>query len=216
MTKHLSLEEYEDMVKRKVNQEIKVLPEEMKERIQKEIESVSKKEWERRYEIWIEDTPKNRKESARIQRTSEKYKLLAISNWPDFEVKWDINPCNYRFALDNVGENAYAEMFPEGLLLGWVSFEEFKVKLADHSKREKKHLWETCGHQKLARAILYCVEGNKMTPPLIHPDHGSVMIGGGFHRIGICLAKDVVKIPFLVCPKEREEIDSILVGVEWY
>jgi len=105
----------------------------------------------------------------------------------------------------------YAKHFPDGLLVGWINFNEFKSKLAKHSQRTKEELWETSSVSKLAKTILYFIEGSKMTPPLVRHDKDHCLtIGGGFHRIGVCLARDEKIIPILVVPSEKEAIQNIL------
>lgn len=189
-----------DEYKEKIEREIKNLPESVRDRILS-MQNISKEE---------------EAESNRVWEEARKYNNLPIDQWPEFEVVWDLGKENRRYSLDNFDEKAYRKHYSDGLLAGEVDFQEFLLKLASHSQRTKDQLWETSGAQKLSRAILYFVEGNKMTPPLISYDkNGCLVVGGGFHRIGICLAKEVATMPILVRPSERIAIQNILTNVRW-
>jgi hypothetical protein len=162
-------------------------------------------------------TIEQQKESSRIYEESKKYCNIPIEQWPDFEIKWDLSHENRRFAFDGYDEATYKKYYPNGLIAGIVNFKEFNLKLAKHSQRTKDEIWDTSSPTKLARTILYYIEGNAMTPPFIciDKDITSVMIGGGYHRVAVCLAKDAETIPILVSLSEKSKIERILTSVKW-
>lgn len=163
-------------------------------------------------------TVEQQNENTRIYEASKKYQRLPIKQWPAFEMKWDLTPENRRFALDGYDTDTFKKNYPDGLIVGHVRFQEFHSKLAAHSRRTKEEIWDTGSVPKLGRAILYYVEGNAMTPPFIcvdDRDANSVIIGGGYHRIAICLAREVETIPILVMPAEKDSIGRILLSAKW-
>jgi len=155
------------------------------------------------------------KENLRIADTSEKYFNVPPSEWPEFEIKWDLSTKNMKFALDHFDDKTFQKHYPEGLTIGWITLDELMKKMASHSQRTKDQLWETSSVGKLAKTILYFVEGNAMTPPLITHKNGFLLVGGGFHRIGVSLGKDLAEIPILVIPSEKEEINAITSKIRW-
>lgn len=50
--------------------------------------------------VWV----KTLKEEDRVRVESKKYTNLAIDQWPEFEIKWDLNPKNHPYTLDNNGQ----------------------------------------------------------------------------------------------------------------
>ncbi len=162
-------------------------------------------------------TLEEQEENARIFEAAKQYRNLPIEQWPDFEIRWDLSPENRRFAFDSYDETTYRKYHPNGLIAGWVDFTEFNSKLAPHSQRTKEEIWSTGSAAKIAKTILYYVEKNRMTPPLICLDKDgiSVMVGGGYNRIAVCLAKEVEKIPILVVSSEKKILETILQSVKW-
>ena len=162
-------------------------------------------------------TIEEQEENSRRYEAARKYDNLPIDQWPAFKIKWDISLKNRRLAFDGYEEKTYKKYYPNGLSVGCVDFKELNSKLAQHSQRTKEQIWETSGVTKLSKAILHCVEGNSMTPPFIclDKDNVSVMIGGGYHRMALCLAKNERTIPILINPSEKEEIEVILKTIKW-
>jgi len=162
-------------------------------------------------------SPNQQNENSRKYEASKKYWNLPIEQWPSFEIKWDLSEKNRKLAFDNYDELIYKKYFPNGLIAGYVNFKEFNTKLAKHSQRTKDRIWETSGTLKLAKTILYYVEGHAMTPPFIclDKDSSSVMIGGGYHRIAVCLAKEIKFMPILANPSEKDKIQKIIPSIKW-
>ncbi len=181
------------------------------------LESLPKDERDRIMASAIGMTVEEQKENSRIHEAAKKYQRLPIEQWPDFEIRWDLSPENRRFAFDGYDEATYRKYYPNGLIVGHVNFKEFHSSLAAHSQRTKEEIWDTGSVPKLGKTILYYVEGNEMTPPLIclDKDGVSVMIGGGYHRVAVCLAREVETIPILVIPAEKERMEKILPSIKW-
>lgn len=145
-----------------------------------------------------------------IHESSRKYDNLPIEEWPKFDLFWDLNSGNYRFALDDFNEETFQKHFPDGLIVGWVDFDDLDKNIAQHCRRPTKEIWTAGAVTKLSNAISYLVEGKKMTPLLVCLNEGSLIIGGGYHRFAICIAKKPKQIPILVIPFEKKILECKL------
>lgn len=111
-----------------------------------------------------------------------------------------------------------------------MDFRELDSLFAPVSQRTVEATWSLESPDKVARAILYWVEGGAMTPPLIEPsgkhlihfnpsgiiDPGNhIHICNGNHRIAVCRAKGETRIPVLVCPSDKNKISEILKTIDW-
>lgn len=115
------------------------------------------------------------------------------------------------FSGGNRDEKRFKKSYPEGLLVGHVDFNEPHSKLKPNDWfRTKDQIWEVGFKPKLAKALLHWIEGNSMTPPLIHIFKDNLNIGDGSHRLSVCVAKEVEVIPILILPSEKSKIQELL------
>ncbi|WP_321392220.1 hypothetical protein [uncultured Desulfuromusa sp.] len=160
-------------------------------------------------------SPDERKEKNRINSASKQYLHLPVEMWPDFEIKWDLSAENYIFVFDGMKRNNFRENYPEGFSLGWVDFQELESKLARFSQRSIAETWDIGVSEKVARAILYWVEGNEMTPPLIIPVGKEVNIAAGHHRVAVCRGKKIQTMPVLTKRTDRDLLEQNLQTLKW-
>lgn len=147
---------------------------------------------------------------------SQKYQNLPVEKWPKFKIQWDLKSSSQRFALDNFSEQLFNERYPNGLLLGEINLKELLRCLPLGSRWEDSNIWSVGAKPKIERAILFWKSGNKMSPPLIClSDSESLIIGGGYNRIAVCIAKNITKMPILVLPSEKNEVEKKLITVKW-
>lgn len=153
-----------------------------------------------------------RGERAELQKRSTKYSDLPVKNWPDFKVKWDLNPDNFFYAFDGWDADTFKSNFPKGLILGVADISEIVKNLTIKSDRTIN-----ISNSSDALVIAYWAEGNKMTPPFIEISNlnGKLLISGGNHRFAVCRAMKVKKVKFLADPEYKECLNQLLDSVQW-
>ncbi|VAW78682.1 hypothetical protein MNBD_GAMMA13-1653 [hydrothermal vent metagenome] len=163
----------------------------------------------------LEEYRKEASLKAKIRDESEALIDSPINQWPQIKINWDISVESQGFCFDGVSEKDFNENHPEGLLLGYVSLEDFDKKLCHYSRRDEGELWELGCQRKLAYLIVYLSEGRPISPPVVKPvENGEVIFIGGHHRYAVAKAIGENKIPIYVCPENKLGIDKI-VNVEW-
>jgi len=138
---------------------------------------------------------------------------LPVDEWPLFDIHWDLNPENFRFAFDGVSPKQYAKNYPDGLRLCWVLQSEFYGNLCHYNKRSPEELWELGFTHKLASVIAYCSEGHSLTPVVAkpHPNFASeVLLLGGNHRYAMINALEIKVIPLLIQYEDYDEMSKRL------
>jgi len=151
----------------------------------------------------------------RLSKESEKYIDTPSSEWPPIKFNWDLSLESQRHSLDGVSLEKFAEYYPAGFLLGFVTLQDFDKKLCHYSRRDEGELWKVGSQNNLASLIVYLSEGRPISPPLVKPlESGEVIFNGGHHRYAI--AKEIGEhvIPIHIQPEYRERIDEIL-HVRW-
>lgn len=164
------------------------------------------------------DPTEARKEAklrSRIYKKSLKYVKKPVEDWPDISMNWDVSTGSQRFSLDGVSIEKFEKIFPDGFLLGYVSFPEMDTILTHYSRRDEGELWEVGNESKLARLIVYLSEGRPISPPLVKPlQNGEVILQGGHHRYAIAKEIGVKRLPIHVEKQYKLQIDCLL-NVEW-
>lgn len=130
-------------------------------------------------------------------------------HWPNFKIKWDINPKNYHHCLDY--ESHYIKQFPDGALLGEAKLTEVIEKLSYMSNAP---IGKT--DNDYTTILEYWANNMPMTPPLFDVDKDDkICIGGGNHRFYVCRGKKVKTIKFLANPDCKNKLESILSSLSW-
>jgi hypothetical protein len=151
-----------------------------------------------------------------IAKEAEQYRLLAPAQWPSLEFNWDFRAEAQRFALDGCQPDSFAESYPLGLRLGWVSVEAFDSKLSLQNRRALGELWKVGEKNKLAMAIAYLRRGKPITPPLVLPlpAQKQICLEGGNHRYTVAKFSGQIELPIYVDPSKAEALGAI-VTVRW-
>jgi hypothetical protein len=147
-------------------------------------------------------------ESTRIRAAADEIKGKPISEWPPFEVRWDLAPTSYFHALD--GEEP-GHVKPDDLALVWARLEDLDRVLQCYNLRTADEVWSVGDPSKAARVIVHWSEGRAMTPVWITPTTtGTVGIVGGNHRLAVVRAKGEATLPLLVRTTELCAVRAVL------
>ena len=131
------------------------------------------------------------------------------AEWPAaFEITWDYTPQHFHHALDGVSAS---EFWEDGdvVLIGEADLAEIDANLFGISKKSKSELWKT-RPDKVARSILCWSHGHLITPPMLAISMGVLVINGGNHRMAVCRAADLTRLPFLFIAQHQEELAAML------
>ncbi|WP_188115154.1 transcriptional regulator [Salinicola endophyticus] len=151
----------------------------------------------------------------KLSRESEKYIDTHSLEWPPIKFNWDLSRESQRHSLDSASPKKFAEYYPAGFLLGFITLQELDKKLCHYSRRDEGELWEVGSKDKLARLIVYLSEGWPISPPLVKPlENCEVIFNGGHHRYAIAKEIGVDIIPIHIQPEYQERIDEIL-RIRW-
>lgn len=157
-------------------------------------------------------------ELERVSKDSEQFINLPIERWPAFQIRWDLNPENYHYAIGINKEEVFNTLFPNGVILAWADLLEIDSILTRQSQRSVDEIWTIGDPLKTAKIILYWNEGNAMTPSFIelyNADNNFLSITGGNHRLAVCRAKGESRVPFLTLPEYKNRINELLKTIEW-
>ncbi len=144
----------------------------------------------------------------------EKLIGVSVSEWPDFEIIWDLNPASQRFALDGMDKDAFRDDFRQGLDVVWAELADLDANLIGQSRRTKEGIWTIGVPDKTANCIRQWSQGRALTPPYIILIGYKLCVGGGHHRLSIARAKGVAILPLLVEAQEKDDIAKIISFVE--
>lgn len=140
---------------------------------------------------------------------SDEDDYLAISDWPDFEIKWDLDPNNFYWCLGS--KENYLKDFPNGAKLGEASLNEI-IENLNYISNAPMNKTDT----DYSSVLNYWSKGGLMTPPLLDVgDSNKIHIGGGNHRFGVCRGKQIERIKFLAHPDNKAKLDGILSSLKW-
>src|SRR5690554_3666185 len=101
-------------------------------------------------------------------------------NWPDFDIKWDLNPTNFHHCLPR--EEDFVKQFPDEVLVGDAELHEIIENLNFLSKLPIGQSFNEYYY-----IVEFWIKNKVMTPPLFDIDeHGKIHISGGNHRFYVC------------------------------
>ena len=143
----------------------------------------------------------------RINALAAQVETRPVSEWPPFEVKWDLTPANYYRVLDGVA----ADTDLGSTLILHYPLHVLDAHFSSYNRRTAAEVWGVGNNTKAARAIVFWSEGGLMTPPFIVPvSDQEIGISGGNHRLAVARAKGVTNVPILVRETDRERVIAIL------
>lgn len=146
-------------------------------------------------------------ERRRVNTKASELLNKPVEEWPEFEVKWDLEPTSFYWALDGAEPSA---LEGRDFVLRWCTLQTLDLVLTRQSWRSPDELWTLGDGLKLARVLVHCSEGRSLTPPWILPVSGKIGIVGGHHRIAMCRAKCLGTIPVIVEECCVEHVSAIL------
>lgn len=146
-------------------------------------------------------------ERRRVNARADELLNKPIDEWPEFSVNWDLEPNSFYWALDGSQPSA---LDGRKLVVRWCALPALDNALTHQSSRSPDELWTLGDARKVARVLVHCSEGRSLTPPWILPIAGKIGIVGGHHRLAMCRAKRLERIPVLVEESELEQSSSIL------
>lgn len=157
------------------------------------------------------EPPHDPVERERMRAAARKLEKLPSSEWPPFDVLWDLSAEGQRFSLDGVTRADFLKTYPFGFRLAWVSIGALDAKLIPFNHRTPEEVWDVGNNHKAARVLLEWIEGRAISPPILHPvDNRQVCLGGGNHRLAVARAKGEVFVPILCDHAEWQEISERL------
>lgn len=143
-----------------------------------------------------------RVENLRISSESKKYLHTSPSEWPFSSPVWDLTRAAQRYVTRERTEAAFRSMYPNGLLLALVDFDELDTELVSIFRRKPSELWTAHSNDNIAKIILHWSENTPLTPPMIRlfDEFGmnAVTINDGSHRLAVARALGVRKLHVLM------------------
>ena len=166
-------------------------------------------------------TPEGIAERARTWRESERLIDLPPAEWPHLTIRWDFAWSSAHHSLDGMSRVDFDKHYPAGSLsLVCVPISAARRVFCGNVRREDEELWSLGDKHKLARALLWWIEGNRMTPPFLRivrngadfnlPD--CVTFNGGHHRFNICAAYGLDRFPAYIESADLEELIAMIPG----
>ena len=150
----------------------------------------------------------------RIRQIDEARKLirLPISEWPEFDVLWNLNPIDFRYSLDGCSVDDFISYYPDGMILSEVSLSELDMQLCKFNQRSAEEVWDVGFDDKAARVLLSWIEGRAITPPLVGRTNitDELCLHGGNHRLAVARAKGETRLPILISPSNYQFVADSL------
>lgn len=144
-----------------------------------------------------------------INKRGEQLRKTRRSKWPDIDVKWDINPLNYHFSMDDYRNiDLFVKDYPD-IIIAYADIDDLHKNFIKGSKRISEP-FNTNYISKTAKLVAYLELGEKVTPPLIFPCHNKLLIAGGNHRFGWARYRKQKRIPILIKKNEEKSYSQIL------
>ena len=140
------------------------------------------------------------------RREAERWAKDAANRSAAFTPVWDFDPSQFYLALD--GEKPDT-VDAAALTVVEVTVDEVHAALQHGSGRDKDP-WSKRYREKTAVIAYRWAQGLAVTPPLIRPLKGEIVIAGGMHRLHLARHYGVQSMPVLVRRDELEEVVRVL------
>ena len=149
-----------------------------------------------------------------LRINTEKYLDSPVSEWPAIDINWDYRKSSQFLIMDRSTPKLFEEDYPKGFCVGEVFFQELDSKIFKFNATEKDGIWGIGNKHKLAYLIAHSSRGFPVSPPLVKPSKGVLILQAGCHRYALAKALRVVTMPICVEPKYKHEIKNC-VNIEW-
>lgn len=157
-----------------------------------------------------------REEKVMYEKCGSKYIGTDANEWPKLDINWDLNQDNFHLSLDGVSADKFTEDYSEGLLIGKTLIEDIYENLFYNSKiRDCNDFWKLCAKGKACGIIGRCLAKKPITPPMITPYNGTLIIVGGNHRFNVARLSGAIEIYFITPKESQNEFIEILPSVAW-
>ncbi len=143
-----------------------------------------------------------------IKIKSEKYIDSPVSVWPSIDIKWDYRKRSQFLIMDRSTPELFKDDFPHCFCIGEVFFRELDSKIFKFKATEEDGTWGIRNKRKLAYLIEHFSRGLPVSPPLVKPKEGVLLLQSGCHRYALAKALMVMKMPICVEPKYKYEISK--------
>lgn len=140
------------------------------------------------------------------RREAESWAKDAANRSATFTPVWDFDPARFYLALD--GEKPDT-VDAAAMTIVEVTLGELHGALQHGSGRDKDP-WAERYRSKTAMLAYRWARGLAVTPPLIRPWKGEIVIAGGMHRLHLALHYGAQSMPMLVWRYEQDEVVRIL------
>ncbi|WP_305846018.1 transcriptional regulator [Photobacterium kishitanii] len=162
-----------------------------------------------------EDYKRCMAESEELRIKSEKLYNKQPKEWPTIKINWDYRLESQRYCFDTLSKSEFDELYPNGLVLGYMPLKEFDNYLCHFSRRDGDELWELGSQSKLAKMIVYLSEGKPITPPVIKPvENNEVIFQGGHHRYAVAKAIELKEISIYAYRENIDELNRFM-NIRW-
>jgi hypothetical protein len=140
------------------------------------------------------------------RREAERWAKDAANRSDTFTPVWDFDPSRFYLALDGKKPDT---VDAAALTLVEVTVGELHSALQHGSGRDKDP-WSEGYRSKTAVIAYRWAQGLAVTPPLISPWQGKIVIAGGMHRLHLARHYGAQSMPVLVWRKQLEEVVRVL------
>ncbi|EFN4754192.1 hypothetical protein KXE83_003108 [Escherichia coli] len=157
-----------------------------------------------------------RQQQNKYERIGSEYKGLDASKWPRLYIEWDLTPENFYRSLDGENMESVSQAYDKGFAIGKVATDSIYKKLFFNCiVKNSNDFWSICNENKACGVLGRWKEQQLITPPLLTPYEGTLIIAGGNHRFNVARLAGAEMIYFITPKESQSEIDSIISSVLW-
>jgi len=90
-----------------------------------------------------------------VRQINEARKLirLPISEWPEFDVLWNLNSTDFHYSFDGFSVDDFNRYYPKGLILSEVSLFELDSQLCKFNQRSAEEVWNVGFVNEAGRSV---------------------------------------------------------------
>jgi hypothetical protein len=129
-----------------------------------------------------------------------------VESWPNFEIRWDLDPSNFHYAADGAGPQPW----PTFTIVQDVELKKVIALLRRNLNDSPPETWR---QEKGTRLMQHLYSGGKVTPIWVALVGSGIDLAGGQHRFTLCRRKRLEKIPVLIEKMQRERFEELLRGI---
>lgn len=131
-----------------------------------------------------------------IRDASVKLRGVPSNEWPPFDVRWDYDPARFHLSMDGENRETFAEHY--GTVIVCTAPTQQILDALHIGSTRTKAPWAKGYSDNTAEVVEHWSRGHAVTPPLLTPYEGTIIITGGNHRFHVAVEKRVSSMPFLL------------------